>query len=180
MSNPTKRWYALFTRTGYEKKVANLLSRRNVENYCPLKLQFNGRKKLLSIPLFNSFVFVNIDENEMHDMRGLDGVVNFVYWLGKPAIITNEEIEIMKRFMNEYTDVKLEKIPFGLDGIPRVSGGQITDKRVHLISVKNNTVKILLPSLGYNILAESVNTNVEVIISAKQAYNMDGKYKYAI
>lgn len=180
MSNSTKRWYALFTRTGYEKKVANLLSRKQVENYCPLRIQFNGRKKLLSTPLFNSYVFVYIDENEILNMRNIDGVINFVYWLGKPAIISNEEIEIMKRFLSEYTEVKLEKIPFGLDCTPEVTEGQTADKRVHLISVKNNTVKILLPSLGYNLIAESINTSVEVIVSTKQAFNMDKTYKFAI
>ncbi|MCW3094268.1 MAG: NusG antitermination factor, partial [Ferruginibacter sp.] len=46
MSN-SKNWYALYTRPGTEKKVANLLSRKNIENYCPLKRQGNARKKVV-------------------------------------------------------------------------------------------------------------------------------------
>ena len=180
MSNSTKQWYALFTKEGFEKKVANILSRKNIENYCPLKRQISHRKKASFEPLFNSFVFIFINESEMLRMRAIDGVVNFVHWLGKPARISNEEIEIMRRFMNEYSEVRLEKIVFNLEAVDKGGVIQGNDKRVHMVSVKNNTVKILLPSLGYNIIAESVNTNVEVIISSKQTHSMGENYKFAI
>src|SRR4051812_32359085 len=113
MSNSTDKWYALYTRPGCEKKVANLLSRKNIENYCPLKRYLNGRKKVVIEPLFNSYVFVQMNEaTDMQQIRKTDSVVNFVYWLGKPAVIQDDEIDIMKRFMNEYSNVKTERIPF--------------------------------------------------------------------
>src|SRR5436190_16268144 len=112
MSNSIKNWYSLYTRQGCEKKVANLLSRKNIENYCPMKRQWNGRRKPVLEPLFNSYVFVQTSETDLQNIRMLDSVVNFVYWLGKPAIIRQEEIEMIRRFMNEYINVKLEKIPF--------------------------------------------------------------------
>jgi hypothetical protein len=116
----------------------------------------------------------------MKHMRDINGVVNFVHWLGKPAKINNEEIDIMKRFLNEYSDVKLEKILFSLDATYKLEVRKISDKKNHMVTVQNNTVKVLLPSLGYNMVAESVNTNVEVIISAKQTYSMGENYKFAI
>lgn len=180
MSNSTKRWYALYTRPGAEKKVANLLSRKKIENYCPLKRQWNARRKVALEPLFNSYVFVQIQETEMSIIRATDSVVNFVYWLGKPAVISDEEIDIMKRFMNEYANVKLEKIPFGVEGMVRVIGGPATESKAHMISVKNNTVKIALPSLGYMMLAEVEKPTVELINSGKQAYNIVENYQFAV
>jgi len=180
MSNSTKNWYALYTKSGCEKKVANLLSRRNIENYCPLKRQWNGGKKVVLEPLFNSFVFVQITDTDMLNIRMTDNVVNFVYWLGKPAVIRDEEIEIMKRFMNEYANVKLEKIAFDVDGMVRVIGGPLADNKANMVSVKNNTVNIVLPSLGYMMLAEVQKSNVEIIISTKQSYTDAGQYQYAV
>ena len=180
MNNSTKRWYALYTKPGAEKKVANLLSRKKIENYCPLKRQWNGRKKVALEPLLSSYVFVQVSEAEMFNIRMTDSVVNFVYWLGKPAVIRDEEIDIMKRFMNEYANVKLEKIPFSVDGNVRLISGQMADMKTHMISVKNNTVKIALPSLGYMMLSEVEKATVELITSGKSAYNIVEKYQFAV
>jgi len=168
----SKNWYALYTKPGCEKKVANLLSRKNIENYCPLKRHLNGRKKVVLEPLFDSYVFVQIRDTEMQYIRTTDCVVNFVYWLGKPAVIRDEEIEIMKRFMNEYAIVEMEKIPFDVDGTVRVIGGGMADDKTHIASVKNQSVKIILPSLGYMMLAE--------VEKSGASYTLQEKYKYAI
>lgn len=180
MSTSTKKWYALYTKSGCEKKVANLLSRKNIDNYCPMKRHWNGRKKVVLEPLFNSYVFVQIADTEIQCVRSIDSVVNFVYWLGKPAIILDQEIGIMKQFMNEYAHVKLEKIPFNLDGLVRVIGASGNDNKSNMVSVKNNVVKIVLPSLGYIMLAEVEKSNVEIITSANQSYSFLDKYQFAI
>ena len=180
MGNSTKKWYALYTKPGCEKRVSNLLSRKNIENFCPVKRQWNGRKKVVLEPLFNSYVFIQITEAEMPIVRSTDTVVNFVYWLGKPAVINHEEIEIMKRFMNEYANVKLEKIPLDVNGRVRIIGANPADSKANIASVKNNTVKIILPSLGYMMIAEIEKSNVEVITSTKQFFASQGKYQYAI
>jgi transcription antitermination factor NusG len=181
MSNLSKKWYVLYTKPGCEKKVANLLSRKNIENYCPLKRHINGRKKVVLEPLFNSYVFVQICEtSEMQKVRSTDSVLNFVYWLGKPAVILDEEIDIMKRFMNEYANVKMEKMLFDVEGMVRVMGGSLEEHKAHMVSVKNNTVKILLPSLGYMMLAEVEKSNVEIITAARKYYTIKENYQYAI
>jgi len=181
MGNSTSNWYALYTKRGCEKKVANLLSRKNIENYCPLKRHLNGRKKVMLEPLFDSYVFVKLpDAADLQKIRVTDSVVNFVYWLGKPAVIQAEEIEIMKRFINEYASVKLEKIPMDVNGKVKVIGIPQAENKVNLASVKNNTVKILLPSLGYMMLAEVEKSNVEMITSLKQSFTIEGTYNYAI
>lgn len=179
MSTSIKKWYALYTKPGCEKKVANLFSRKNIENYCPMKRQWNGRKKVVLEPLFNSYVFVQITDMEMLNFRMADNVVNFVYWLGKPAVIRDEEIEIIKQFVSEYSNVKLEKILFASDGMVRVIGGSVADN-TELVSVKNNTVKILLPSLGYMMVAEAEKSNVEILTAAKQYYTIIKKYQFAV
>lgn len=62
-------------------------------------------------PLFKSYVFVRVTDEDRADVRFVDGVVNFVYWLGKPAQIKEIEIERIKRFLNEFDDVEVEQLP---------------------------------------------------------------------
>ncbi len=108
-----KKWYAVYTKSRCEKKVANQLSQKGIEYYCPLnrvQKQWSDRKKIIFEPLFNSYVFVKISSEEQLAVRQTSGILNFVYWLSKPAVIRNDEIEIIKQFLNEHSFVKLEKV----------------------------------------------------------------------
>jgi len=70
--NSGKNWYAVYTRPKWEKKVAELLSRKRIENYCPLHKsikQWSDRKKTIFEPLFNSYVFVHVDETDHLPVR---------------------------------------------------------------------------------------------------------------
>src|SRR5215211_2634080 len=98
MINESK-WYAVYTKPRWEKKVADLLTRKQIENYCPLnkvKRQWSDRKKIVMEPLFQSYVFVRVPKNMLTMVRETSGVLNFVYWLQKPAIIRDEEIDLIK------------------------------------------------------------------------------------
>lgn len=179
MINSAKFWYALSTKAGCEKKVANMLTRKNIDNYCPLKRSDVSQRKLVLEPLFNSLVFIYTNEHQIPTLCKNDYIINVVFWLGKPAIIQSEEIEIMKGFLNEYTNVKLQKIPFTSNGVSRTVGESGVAHKTPVISVKNNIVKIILASLGYTIVAEIENSNVEVFKSAIQSYTMSEHHNYA-
>ena len=103
MSN-SKRWFAAYTKPRWEKKVSSVLERKGVECWCPLKKterQWSDRKKVIEEPLFTSYVFVRINETEKSVVLMTDGILNFVYYIGKPAIIRDEEIDIIKKFLSE-------------------------------------------------------------------------------
>ena len=55
-------WYVVYTKPKWEKKVAERLNEIGVVTYCPLVTktsQWSDRKKKISVPLFNSYIFVN-------------------------------------------------------------------------------------------------------------------------
>ncbi len=162
----SKHWYAVYTRPRWEKKVAELLSKKNIDNYCPLnkvKRQWSDRKKIVYEPLFTSYVFVNIDDAERTPTRQTDGILNFVYWLGKPAVIKNEEIELIKRFLNEYENVRVEKTEVNCNDKVRILNGPLMLREGEVVEVRNKTVKVMLPSIGYNLIAEIEKANIERI-----------------
>src|SRR4030095_6000510 len=109
----SKKRFAVYTRPRWEKKVHRLLEEKGIESYCPLNKvhrKWSDRIKLIDEPLFKSYVFVKVNEEEKTPVRMTQGVVNFIYWLGKPAIIKEKEIVTIKKFLNEHHDVEVRSI----------------------------------------------------------------------
>jgi len=162
----TKKWYAVYTRPRWEKKVSENLSKHEIENYCPINKvirQWSDRKKMVLEPLFTSYVFVHVTEKEHTQLKKTSGVINLVYWLGKPAVIGDHEIETIKRFLSEHNNVRLEKTPIRVNDMVRVLNGPLMEHEGQITMVKNRTVKIVLPSMGYLMVAEVESANVELI-----------------
>jgi transcription antitermination factor NusG len=171
-----KRWFVMYTRSRCEKKVAALLTKRGIENYCPLNRimkQWADRKKMIYEPMFTSYVFVHALENEVFSIKQITSdIVNFVYWLGKPAVIKEEEIENIKKFLSEHTDVQLEKQHLQIDDKVRIISGPLINVEGNITSIANNKVKLSLSSLGYLMIAEVKSSNVELIQYQPIAVNM--------
>lgn len=106
---------------------------------------------------------MNIEETEQLAVRSTDGIINFVHWLRKPAIILNQEIDAIKKFLGEYENVQLEKIPVKHNDAVRITSGVFMGQEGHAISINNKTVKVHLPSLGFMMKAEVKISNIEVI-----------------
>ena len=161
-----KKWYVIYTKSRCEKKVAQLLSQKGIEHYCPLnkiQRQWSDRKKIVFEPLFTSYVFVKIALADQSTIRKINGVLNFVYWLSQPAVIRNEEIDTIKKFLNEYSFVKLEKIEMTINDLVRIASGPFMEQEGKIVSIKNKTVKVMLPSLGYLMYVEIETAKVKII-----------------
>lgn len=158
-----KKWHVIYTKSHCEKKVAALLTKKKIENYCPLNrtIDIKGSKKRISTePLFPSFVFVRVSETEMTFVRQIGSVINFIYWLGTPVVIKDAEIDNMLHFAEQYTNISLEKINVNNNGIVRFITEPNIDMNTDLImvSVVKSNLKLLLPSLGYVMIAEMEST----------------------
>lgn len=171
-------WYVLYTKSRCEKKVADFLSKRNVENYCPLNRvyrQWSDRKKMVTAPLFNSYVFIHACEAELNTIKNLtNNIVNVVYWLGKPAVIRNEEIEQIRYFLNEYSNVTIEKQPVRMNEMVRIIKGPFRNLEGTVAAIKNNMLVLSLPTLGYKMMAEVNAANIEIL-----EYGYQQKVEYA-
>jgi transcription antitermination factor NusG len=82
-----------------------------------------------------------------------NGVVNFVYWDGKPAIIKDKEIQTIKRFLDEHENVEVVKIDLTEGDRVQVIAGPMMDKEGKILEVKNKTAKVCIDSLGYMLIA---------------------------
>jgi transcription antitermination factor NusG len=143
--------------------VAGLLLQKGIESYCPLnkvRRRWSDRMKTIEEPLFKSYVFVRVDEGARTAVRMTDGVINFVYWNGKPAIIKEGEISTIKRFLDEYENVTLEKIEVGVNERVKVIAGPMMDNEGKVLELKHKTAKVAIDSLGYVLVATIEKTKL--------------------
>jgi len=162
----TRNWFAVYTKPERVKRVASILSRKGIKNYVPenniLGINSNN-KKAYKEPLFCSYVFVYISECEMSLLKDISGIVNIMYWLAKPAIISNEEIEAIKQLTSFYHNIKLEKTSVNMTDSVRIIDEPVISFKEKSASIKFQTLKIVLPSLGYVMIAERDKVNELVL-----------------
>lgn len=104
MTENSKSWFAIYTKPRWEKKVNAKLVQKGVESWCPVQKQqrqWSDRKKIIEDPLFKSYVFVHIKDDEKTKVLNTEGVIQFVYYLKKPAVIRDEEINLIKTYLLE-------------------------------------------------------------------------------
>jgi transcription antitermination factor NusG len=167
-----ENWYAIYTRTRWEKKVVRQLEEQGIEHYCPLvkeERQWSDRKKIILEPLFTGYVFVRINDKDALSVKKVDGCINFVYWLSKPAIIRHEEIEAIRQFLLDHERIQVEKMRVNLDDRVRVVSGPFMEKEGKVVGIKSRTVKVLLPSLGFALVAELDKQHVQLILASGKA-----------
>src|SRR4026208_2429232 len=125
-----RKWLAIYTRPRWEKKVNQLLSEKGLDCYCPLnkvRRKWSDRIKVVEEPLFKSYVFVKVSDEDRTAVRMTPGVINFVYWQGKPAVIKEKEINIIKRFLNEYENVEVQSMSLHVHQRVKITTGPLMD-----------------------------------------------------
>ncbi|AWA28653.1 antitermination protein NusG [Flavobacterium magnum] len=143
-------WFVIYTQARNEKKVARRLEQIGIEAYCPLLIQvrqWSDRKKKVETPLISSYVFVNVAENEREKVFEVPGVVRYLYWLGKPAVIRETEMQALKDSLDEsVSNAEITGLKAGSSiSIPH---GPFRGKQGTVSQVNKNSVKIILEEMG--------------------------------
>jgi transcription antitermination factor NusG len=107
-----KQWFALYTQPRKEKVLDSELKKRGIESFLPLKKslrQWKDRKKLVEIPLFPSYIFVNVDDNKLYEIVQVTGAVRFIYFEGKPVPVPQEQIDSIKILLEREIEFELQR-----------------------------------------------------------------------
>ncbi len=148
-------WYALYTEPRNEKKVTEKLKYLGVEVYCPLVTQikqWSDRKKKVEVPLLPSYVFVKLEETNRDVVFQVSGVVRYLYWLGKPAVIRNEEIEQMQQWLLNTIVTSFEVTGIELGANYTIQSGPFSGLEGTVSKVDKNYLEIVLNELGFKII----------------------------
>lgn len=146
-------WFVLYTKPNFELKVANGLNALGIHAYCPVVHQlkeYSDRKKKVIRPILPSYVLVKLEEKNRNKVFEVSGVVCYVYWLGRPAIVREEEIELMKNSLNGvYNNIILTKLNIG--SAVTLSKGPFKGQKGKVVQLYRNRLKLELPSLGVSV-----------------------------
>lgn len=115
----TKKWFAVYTTSRHEKRVADHFERRAIDHYLPLYCSArkwkDGSKVTLSLPLFPGYVFVHINRAERVPVLEVPGVLRVVGRSGSdPTPLPEFEIETLRAALD----------PFHVEPFPTLTTGQ--------------------------------------------------------
>ena len=113
--------------------------------------------------MFKSYVFINITEEEIKKVRQVNGVVNFVYWNDRPAIIRNEEITLIKRFLNEFDFIEAFPVELKPEQRVKIMNGVLMDEEGVVVRSDRNKVEVVLYSLGFRLTAQLAGNEIRPV-----------------
>jgi transcription antitermination factor NusG len=102
-------WYAAYTNSRHEKRVAQQLEERRIACFLPLYhsvRRWKDRQKQLDLPLFPGYVFVQIPLKDRLRVLDLAGVAAIVSFNGKPAPVPEDEIEGLRKGLGCHTGLR--------------------------------------------------------------------------
>ena len=148
-----KNWFVIYTRPQQELKVAEQLTAMGITNYCPtitLIKQYSDRKKKVTRPLLSSYVMVELEENQRQKVFACSGIVRYLFFLGKPAVIPASDITLMQDHLNGvYNDIKVNTLSVG--DSHTITEGPFSGISGRVVETDNTKVKLELASLGMRI-----------------------------
>jgi transcription antitermination factor NusG len=98
------RWYAAYTRANHERRVADQLAERGVENFLPQYesvRMWKDRRVRLQMPLFPGYVFVHLALQKRMQVLHVPGVACLVGFAGRPVAVPQGEFEKIRGFLNK-------------------------------------------------------------------------------
>ena len=149
-----KNWFVLYTKPKQELRIVDELSKIGIYSYCPtVKMikQYSDRKKKIERPLIPSYIMVYIEESKRKSVFSIPGIVRYLFWLGKPAIVHENEINIMKKHLEGvYSNISISKLNIGQ--LFKIPEGPLAGNKGKIVEIKRNKVKLELASLGMTVV----------------------------
>jgi len=152
-----KNWYMVYTKPKLENKVAATLTKRKIENFLPLnrrEVTHFRKTRIVEMALFPNYIFVSLSKNEFEKIKLIDGVINLIYWKGEPAIVKEEEIEMIRDFTKVHQNIEVEKSKVNKNDVAKAIDGAMHTLSGNVLTIKNTMVKVNLPSIGFNLVAK--------------------------
>jgi transcription antitermination factor NusG len=145
-----RSWHVIYTKPRAEKKVEERLNNIGINAYCPvieeIKL-WSDRKKKILVPVLPSMVLVNIDEKERNRVFDIPGVVRYMFWLGKHAVVKEDEVESLKSLLNKNNIISQKNEILNVGETINITGFE--NQRGIIKKISNNQIWVVLKNLGY-------------------------------
>ena len=95
-----RQWFAVFTRSHHEKRVAQYYAERDIEHLLPISRMVRQwshyRKVTVEMPLFPKYIFAHISRRERTAALNVPGALSLVGQNSIPAALPDAEIESLR------------------------------------------------------------------------------------
>ena len=146
-------WYVVYTKPKWEKRATEQLTRFGVNCYCPLikKIQQRSDRKIkVEVPLFNHYIFVQLAEKDRGKVFHSPGVVRYLSWLGKHAIVKDKEIDTIKEWLSSGdTATEITVMQYQIGDKITLNSGPFCEQHAVVKDITKTHYVLILESLGY-------------------------------
>ncbi len=158
-----QNWFAVFTTSCHEKKVAKHFAARELTSFLPvyrtLSAWKNGCKVVLDRPLFPNYLFVRASRKERGCILSVPGVLSVLGSIQAPAIVPDEFIESLRSGLNSY---RVEPHPYLVVGErARITRGAFEGMEGVVLRKKNSlrvvlSVDVIMKSIAIEVDADDL------------------------
>ena len=148
-------WYALYTKSKSEKKVNQRLLDLGFETYLPLRKQlkqWSDRRKLVEIPLINSYIFVRTLQSKLLDIVKVEGVSRYISFSGRPVVVRDVEIDMMKEFLSSNSEIEVIDGLVQIGKLVKIKKGIFKDYEGKILKLSGNRIAMEIESIGKSII----------------------------
>ena len=164
--NSNYQWFALYTKSRFEKKVHASLQEKGIECYLPMKVEkrrWSDRVKTVEEPLLKGYLFVRVSNKEYFNVLNTPGAVTYISFGGRPAAIQEKQLEDLKIFLSGYNtqiDVTYDSLNEGTKVI--VVSGPMKGVVGEIVEFRGKSrIAIRFKDLGYCVLTDISAKDVE-------------------
>ena len=154
------KWFVIYTKPNFELKVAEGINSLGIHAYCPTYTQikhYTDRKKKVQKPLLPSYVMVQLAEHDRPKVFAIPGAVRYLFWLGKPAEVREEEIVLLKKNLSGiFDEVRISKLSIGKEYT--IPSGPLKGQTGTVVDILKNKLRLELPSLGLFVTLSKAST----------------------
>lgn len=166
--NNARKWYVLCTKPRHEKKVANLLTQAGYRVYCPLQKvvrKWSDRTKEIEEPLFKGYVFIRTEVQKRDEVFAIPGTVRYLFWLRRPAIVREEEISIIQKWLGHYDHKRLNVGAIHPGTNVRINSGKFINEEGVLLDASKSRALVKLKGLGIQLSLDLTQNELQALQS---------------
>ena len=143
-------WNVIYTKSRSEKKVEERLKNIGIEAYCPVRTEvkfWSDRKKSILVPVLPSMVLVKIEKNKRNQVFDIPGVVRYMFWLKKHAVVRDSEVDSLKLLLKSNNIIEQNVASYNVGDEIKISS--LEDQLGIIKKISKNQIWVVLKQIGY-------------------------------
>jgi transcriptional antiterminator RfaH len=152
-------WLVIYTKPRWEKKLADQLTAKGFEVYCPtqrVKRRWSDRTKWIDQPLFSSHIFIHLEPERRDAVYFTPGFVRFLFWNKRPAVVRDEEIATLRRWLNDFDHEAIIVEAYQPGTQIKVQSGPLQGREATVLEQRGTKLELYLEDLQVKV---SVDVN---------------------